>query len=458
MTPEAKAREKIDQKLTQAGWLVQDLKQPTLVPRPAWRCANTRPTPVRRTTCCSSTAAPSASSRPSATRRAQNLTAHEAQTERYASATLKWRGQQPRCPSCSRAPARSSASPTAATRRRAPAKSFTSSGPKQLAEWLDQPDTLRRRLADNMPALPAATCATARSAPSPGWKNSLALNKPRALVHMATGAGKTFTAITVGLPAAQVRRGQAHPVSGRYAQPGQAGRTRSSWPTPRPTTAASSPSCTTSSAWPAAPSTRTPRSCISTIQRMYSVLSGEPIDDSAEDISLNEVQQTAKQAKLVALQPGRARRDLRLHRHRRMPPLHLQPVEAGARLLRRLPHRPDRHARQAHLRLLQREHRRRIQLRAVGGRWRQRRLRRVLDRDRHHPERRRTQGQRVGRSPRPADAQEALAGNRGRHALHRQGTRPLGRQPEPDPAGDPGHENGGRNAHLSRAARRRPRP
>jgi type I restriction enzyme R subunit len=32
---------------------------------------------------------------------------------------------------------------------------------------------------------------------------------------------------------------------------------------------------------------------------MYSILSGEPIDDSAEDLSLNEVQQTAKQEKLV---------------------------------------------------------------------------------------------------------------------------------------------------------------
>ena len=32
--------------------------------------------------------------------------------------------------------------------------------------------------------------------------------------------------------------------------------------------------------------------CISTIQRMYSILSGEPIDESAEDVSLNEVQQT----------------------------------------------------------------------------------------------------------------------------------------------------------------------
>jgi type I restriction enzyme, R subunit len=43
---------------------------------------------------------------------------------------------------------------------------------------------------------------------------------------------------------------------------------------------------------------------ISTIQRMYSVLSGEPIDESAEDVSLNEVRQTEAQAKLVRYNPA----------------------------------------------------------------------------------------------------------------------------------------------------------
>ena len=43
---------------------------------------------------------------------------------------------------------------------------------------------------------------------------------------------------------------------------------------------------------------------ISTIQWLYSVLSGEPIDASAEDLSLNEVQQTATQAKQVRYCPA----------------------------------------------------------------------------------------------------------------------------------------------------------
>jgi type I restriction enzyme R subunit len=45
--------------------------------------------------------------------------------------------------------------------------------------------------------------------------------------------------------------------------------------------------------------------CISTIQRMYSILSGEPIDESAEETCRStKVQQTAKPAKLVRYNPA----------------------------------------------------------------------------------------------------------------------------------------------------------
>ena len=47
-----------------------------------------------------------------------------------------------------------------------------------------------------MPELPIRNLRDCQVSAVSGLENSLANNKPRALVQMATGAGKTFTAIT----------------------------------------------------------------------------------------------------------------------------------------------------------------------------------------------------------------------------------------------------------------------
>lgn len=68
--------------------------------------------------------------------------------------------------------------------------------PETLVAWLAQPDTLRHRLETQMPALPTRNLRDCQISAVTGLEQSLAQNRPRALVHMATGAGKTFTAIT----------------------------------------------------------------------------------------------------------------------------------------------------------------------------------------------------------------------------------------------------------------------
>jgi type I restriction enzyme, R subunit len=68
--------------------------------------------------------------------------------------------------------------------------------PETLAAWLDQSKTLRRRMAEQMPSLPERNLRDCQISAVSGLEKSLKQNKPRALVHMATGAGKTFTAIT----------------------------------------------------------------------------------------------------------------------------------------------------------------------------------------------------------------------------------------------------------------------
>lgn len=94
MTPEAKAREKIDQKLAQAGWVVQDLKQLNLGLGlgVAVREYPTDGGPADYVLFVNRLAAGVIEAKRDEA--GENLTAHEAQTERYANATLKWRKDQ----------------------------------------------------------------------------------------------------------------------------------------------------------------------------------------------------------------------------------------------------------------------------------------------------------------------------------------------------------------------------
>lgn len=68
--------------------------------------------------------------------------------------------------------------------------------PETLDRWIKQPATLRRRL-QAMPAIVPDGLRACQSDAVTALERSLAANHPRALVQMATGAGKTFTACTL---------------------------------------------------------------------------------------------------------------------------------------------------------------------------------------------------------------------------------------------------------------------
>ncbi|MGN6555157.1 MAG: type I restriction endonuclease subunit R, partial [Verrucomicrobiota bacterium] len=73
---------------------------------------------------------------------------------------------------------------------------FTFHRPETLADWATEPDTLRRRLAQMPFAHPLVTAGMrdCQIEAVNGLEKSLAEDRPRALIHMATGAGKTYTA------------------------------------------------------------------------------------------------------------------------------------------------------------------------------------------------------------------------------------------------------------------------
>lgn len=303
MSPEEQARLKIDDKLTQAGWVIQDMKQLNLGAAlgVAVREYPTDTGPADYVLFINRNAVGVIEAKRDSA--GENLTATENQTERYANAKLKWRKDN--------APLRFLFEATGQiirfTDNSDPAprsrEIFHFFKPETLATWLAQPETLRRRLAEQMPALPERNLRDCQISAVTGLEKSLGMNKPRALVHMATGAGKTFTAITsvyrllkfggakriLFLVDTRNLGKQAHQEFMAYTPPDDARKFTELYNVQR----LASPSIDPHS-----------QVCISTIQRMYSILSGEPIDDSAEDLSLNELQQTTKQEKLVRYNPA----------------------------------------------------------------------------------------------------------------------------------------------------------
>ncbi|MFN7205149.1 MAG: DEAD/DEAH box helicase family protein, partial [Burkholderiales bacterium] len=298
MTPEIKARQLIDQKLEQAGWVIQDMKALNLGASlgVAVREYPTDTGPADYVLFVKRQAVGVIEAKKDSA--AENLTAVEQQTERYATATLKWRTDQTPLRFLFQATGQiirftDNADPAPRSR-----EIFHFFRPESLAGWAEQPDTLRRRLAEKMPVLPERNLRDCQIKAVRGLEQSLAQNQPRALIHMATGAGKTFTAITsvyrllkfggakriLFLVDTRNLGKQAHQEFMAYTPPDDGRKFTELYNVQRLSSASIDPQT---------------QVCISTIQRMYSILSGEPIEESAEDISLNEMQQSARQEKLV---------------------------------------------------------------------------------------------------------------------------------------------------------------
>jgi len=302
MTPEAQARQVIDQKLEQAGWIVQDMRQLNLGAAlgVAVREYPTDTGPADYVLFVGRSAVGVIEAKRDSS--GQNITSHETQTERYATANLKWRTDS--------APLRFLFEATGqlirftdnldpAPRSR---ELFHFYRPEHLAELLTHPATLRGRLHGNMPALPARNLRDCQTVAVTSLEKSLAAARPRALVHMATGAGKTYTAITavyrllkfggaqriLFLVDTRNLGKQAHQEFMAYTPPDDARTFTELYNVQRLSSPAIDPHA---------------QVCISTIQRMYSILSGETLDESAEDISLNELRQLQSQAKLVRYNP-----------------------------------------------------------------------------------------------------------------------------------------------------------
>ena len=152
--------------------------------------------------------------------------------------------------------------------------------PETIAEWIKKGDSLRARLL-SMPALDTTGLRPAQIVAIENLEHSFKKNRPKALIQMATGAGKTFTAATFVyrlLKHADAKRilflvdtknlGEQAEQEFMTFQPNDDNRKFTELYNVQRLT----------SSYIASDS----QVCISTIQRLYSILKEEDLDDSAE--------------------------------------------------------------------------------------------------------------------------------------------------------------------------------
>ena len=265
---------------------------------------------------------------------------------------------------------------------------FTFHRPETLAEWVRQvvraaPSDRRSASASAaMPPLHRTGLWAAQETAIRNLEESFAQDRPRALIQMATGSGKTFTAANVCYRL--IKHADARRVLFLVDRANLGRRpSRSSQASPRPTTGASSPSLQRP-----APADEHDRPAVAGRHLHHPALVLHPArrarDWTRSSTSLAFELEPTRARSPVAYNPKLPIETFDVDHRRRVPPLDLRGVAPGARLLRRLHHRADRDAGQADLRLLQPEPGDGVHPRAGRRRRRQRRLRRVPDRDRDH--------------------------------------------------------------------------
>lgn len=286
MTPEQKAREMIDKKLTQSGWIVQDRKQLNLLAGlgVAVREFPTSTGPVDYALFVEGIPVGIVEAKKDTA--GENITVVEDQSSRYAHSTLKWVSVEYQIRFAYEATGKLTRFTDYNDIKYRSRTIFTFHQPQELQRLVKQPDTIRNRM-KQFPDFDTTGFRKCQITAISNLEKSFAANKPKALIQMATGAGKTFTAITAvyrllkftginrvlflvdtkGLGEQAEREFLAY-------RPNDDNRSFFELYGVRRLKSSFIPSDA--------------QVCISTIQRMYSILRGEELDDSVEQESLNE--------------------------------------------------------------------------------------------------------------------------------------------------------------------------
>ncbi len=286
MKPEDKARITIDKKLIESGWTIQDVKSLNLSASLgiAVREFPTSTGPVDYALFLEGIPVGVIEAKKSEL--GENITSVESQSARYATSTFKWIKNEYRIRFAYEATDKLTRFTDYDDIKYRSRTVFSFHRPETLLALLKQPDTIR----NNMKRFPKFDPTGFRKCQITAIENldtSFADNRPKALVQMATGAGKTFTAITAAYRL--LKYGKMNRILFLVDTKGLGEQVEREFlaykPTddPRPFSQLYGVHRLKSSYIPDGV-----QICISTIQRMYSILKGEELNESAEEISFNE--------------------------------------------------------------------------------------------------------------------------------------------------------------------------
>lgn len=286
MTPEEKARKIIDGKLEQSGWVIQDLAMvnPMASLGVAVREYPTSTGPVDYALFVEGKPVGVVEAKKDDA--GENITVVEGQSGRYANSKFKYINVDYHIRFAYEATGELTRFTDYDDLKYRSRKVFSFHRPETLKKLLEQPDTTR----NNMKKFPDFDTEGFRDCQIKAIENldkSFAENRPKALVQMATGAGKTFTAITAAyrlLKYAKVNRilflvdtkslGEQAEREFLAYMPNDDNRSFSQIYGVRRLKNSYIPNDV--------------QICISTIQRMYSILKGEELDESTEEESMYE--------------------------------------------------------------------------------------------------------------------------------------------------------------------------
>lgn len=193
-TPEQIARDNIDKQLIECGWIIQSKKQINLQAGPGVAVKEYQTASGPADYVLFVDGKPAGIIEAKKEEEAVHLTVHEDQSKDYADSKLKHLDNDP-LPFVYE----STGAVTRFTDYRDPKPRsrplFTFHRPETLRDWLKQDNTLRRRIFD-IPVLQTTGLRDCQIKAINNLENSFRSSQPKALIQMATGSGKTFTAIT----------------------------------------------------------------------------------------------------------------------------------------------------------------------------------------------------------------------------------------------------------------------